>query len=468
MKKNILLTIVSIILTFVVLEGVLRLAGALFLWQQEHSHGQVTLQNGEYRILCIGESTTALGGDFSYPKQLEGILNKAETKDHFVVINKGIPSIDTDVIVRSLPSYISQYHPQMIVAMMGINDHAFYAPGGWNNLKVIKLIRMIIEHSRKKFEQKKFENPIQEAAYLETEGEYDKAIEILDRYLSQTNNQNVVGRVLGLWQLAECYKCKGQLDKAVENYEKVLSLAPTHNRAWGDLGDTYLLMGQLDKAQLCLTKQISVEPRETWFYSKLVSTLGQLGKTNEIEPMLQYGLRVNPDSTDILIDLGHFYIEQGRLNQAADALEKVLTLAPGESSAFNTDVIASLKEIYEKTGQSEKMKELLKTHPLGIGSKTQINFEKLKNLAIRNRTALVVMQYPMRSLEPLKRTVGGAPNLLFVDNEHIFKDAVSQGRYADYFIDRFGGDFGHATPKGNYLLASNLASVILNYLSKHP
>ena len=36
------------------------------------------------------------------------------------------------------------------------------------------------------------------------------------------------------------------------------------------------------------------------------------------------------------------------------------------------------------------------------------------------------------------------------------------GNYDDLFTDRFAGDFGHATKKGNRLIAENVAKHILN------
>ena len=43
----------------------------------------------------------------------------------------------------------------------------------------------------------------------------------------------------------------------------------------------------------------------------------------------------------------------------------------------------------------------------------------------------------------------------------IFKDALRKASYREYFNDMFAGDFGHCTPKGNRLLAENIAKVIL-------
>ncbi len=72
------------------------------------------------------------------------------------------------------------------------------------------------------------------------------------------------------------------------------------------------------------------------------------------------------------------------------------------------------------------------------------------------------MQYPMRNAEPLKKIFPGQEkSIIFVDNEKIFKDAFRKEGRREYFVDMFGGDFGHCTPKGNQLLARNIADVIL-------
>lgn len=53
-----------------------------------------------------------------------------------------------------------------------------------------------------------------------------------------------------------------------------------------------------------------------------------------------------------------------------------------------------------------------------------------------------------------------------MDNEKIFKDALKHAKCEEFFIDNFVGDFGHATPKGNMLIAENVVNVILKVLLK--
>ena len=73
------------------------------------------------------------------------------------------------------------------------------------------------------------------------------------------------------------------------------------------------------------------------------------------------------------------------------------------------------------------------------------------------------MQYPMRNITLLRNIFKEEmeDNIIFVDNERVFKDAVKREGYKEYFKDMFGGDFGHCTEKGNRLLAENIANVIL-------
>src|SRR5262249_34442654 len=112
----------------VLLEGGLRIAGWLFLRVQE-SRNRASLAEGRpYRVLCIGESTTALGGEEAYPHQLEQILNQQAGRNLVSVVNRGVPAVNTDYILGTIPALLARYRPDVVVAMMGIND--LDVPGG--------------------------------------------------------------------------------------------------------------------------------------------------------------------------------------------------------------------------------------------------------------------------------------------------------------------------------------------------
>ena len=67
----------------------------------------------KYKILCIGESTTAWGGDASYPSLLEKTLNLRFGENTFQVINGGITGTTTRVLIEHTPKLIQEHTPDV-------------------------------------------------------------------------------------------------------------------------------------------------------------------------------------------------------------------------------------------------------------------------------------------------------------------------------------------------------------------
>ena len=138
LKQKLLLIILGVFLTFILLEVGLRIAGGIVLYLQER-HNHLSSNPNEYRILCLGESTTALGGEDSYPSQLEEMLNAQGRQMKFTVINEGRISTTSDYILKHLEGNLNTYKPQLVIVMMGINDYAYmHDPNKtlwWENIK---------------------------------------------------------------------------------------------------------------------------------------------------------------------------------------------------------------------------------------------------------------------------------------------------------------------------------------------
>src|SRR6185503_12635554 len=95
------LVAVGLLLVAMVLEGALRLGGWVFLHAQETRNRASLRAPGALRIVCLGESTTAMGGGDSFPSQLDRILNARRKR--FSVVSKAVPAIDTDRILAGVP-----------------------------------------------------------------------------------------------------------------------------------------------------------------------------------------------------------------------------------------------------------------------------------------------------------------------------------------------------------------------------
>ena len=88
------------------------------------------------------------------------------------------------------------------------------------------------------------------------------------------------------------------------------------------------------------------------------------------------------------------------------------------------------------------------------------NYRQLKAILDRRGIRLVAVQYPNRPVDPLRSMLDDADDVVFVDNEHIFREALRLLPYDTLFVDDFAGDFGHLTPAGNAILAGNVAQTM--------
>jgi len=124
-----------------------------------------------------------------------------------------------------------------------------------------------------------------------------------------------------------------------------------------------------------------------------------------------------------------------------------------------------MSSLYEEMGKRELAREYAekanKLRPEYYASVTVSNYRRLKEILDKRGIKLVCVQYPMRHVEPLKKIFEKDKDVIFVNNERVFREAVKERGYKEYFRDMFGGNFGHCTEKGNRFLAENIANVIL-------
>jgi hypothetical protein len=122
-RQKIVLIIAGILFTLLFLEIGLRMGGFILLSMQR-SENSIIWNNKDYRILTLGESTTAdFIGTLSWPRQLEDILNDKSKEQKFKVFNEGVGGTNTAYILSRLEDNLDKYNPDMVITMMGINDY---------------------------------------------------------------------------------------------------------------------------------------------------------------------------------------------------------------------------------------------------------------------------------------------------------------------------------------------------------
>jgi tetratricopeptide (TPR) repeat protein len=447
------LVFLGLILSLLLLETGMRLGGFIFLSVQESGNSQSLKQKGAYRILCLGESTT----QGQYPHLLEQVLNQRNIGVRFSVIDKGQGGANTDFILSRIESYLAEYHPGMVVAMMGINDNGVKYYQGmpesdtwlFRHCRVYRFVRMHFMHM------------LEPTSSHLNGGRTSKSERSLKKGAT-FHPRNDMAYV----ESGRLYIAQGKFSQAEDAFKKAIEINPLNARAYIGLGRLYRKQGAFSQAEASFKKAIAIYPRSDKAYEGLGELYMNYGMLSQAEEALTKAFEINPGNEFTLIELGSLYRDQGELAQAENLFKKAIGINfEMGTERMNERILRALASLYEEMGKPELTKKYTEmAHQMGSEDNAAVtvkNYLTLKEILDRKGIKLVCVQYPMRNLASLKRIFEKDKNVIFVDNERLFKDAVKQSSYNDYFIDIFAGDFGHCNRKGNQLLAHNIADALL-------
>jgi tetratricopeptide (TPR) repeat protein len=429
--QRIIVALLGIAFSLIALELGLRFGGLLFISFQENSNRISLSKKSTYRILCLGESTTAR----QYPSFLEEALNQRNIGVRFSVIDKGVIAATTADILKRLEENLAFFRPDMVIVMMGFNDRRilYYKDipeadtALFRYCKTYRLMRLLFTRLFKKSENSVV---------------YDREYEGVQAG-SEIIHRNQV-----------------EFFEKEKLYRRAIELDPQNSKPYIRLGQLYQNSGQLAEAEVLLKKAIELDPQNSDTYIKFGQFLQNIGQPSAAEVFYKKAIELDPEREGDITELADFYWQQGKLLQAEESLRRVITKNPQDDLAYRI-----LERLYRKTnrvGLAEAVKK--KRDDLRLDEYKTItvnNFLRLKAILDKKRVRLVCVQYPMRSVKPLKKIFEGENGIVFVDNEQLFKDSVDGGNYYEYFIDTFAGDFGHCTTKGNRMLAENIANTIM-------
>ena len=435
-KQKIILIIFSIFLSVILLETGLRIGGFIILSFQEHRNMISLKQKDAYYILCLGESTTAFGGRHSWPSQLEEILNEKNMSIKFKIINKGYPGANSAFILSQLNQNLERYKPNMVIAMMGINDtkHITDTIGTHDrqvgkiklflrSFRIYKLARLIRIHILNKIREagvykpkdaklniaaeaevsfnKQIEiNHNNDITYVELglnyikEGLFEEAQEAFRRAIEiNPNNESAYAN------LAHCYGHYGGMFKeAVEIVRKAIKLNPTNASLYEELGYDYYNMQMYQEAEEAFGKAMEIDPNIPTLYFSLGQCYISQDKFQRAEGALKKALRINPENYGAYTELGNCYISQQRYKEAEIMYKKAIEINP-----YQNGVYAALERCYER----QNINKFITYNNLVI------NYGKIKDVIVKKNIRLVCVQYPTLSLEPLTSIFDSVEGIIF-------------------------------------------------------
>ena len=511
-KHKIFLIGFGILLTLFILEAGLRLGGFIFKWNQDSDNRKALSRNhGDFRILCIGESTTALGGENSYPFQLEEILNHKGLKQKFKIINKGmVAKISTD-IVEQLEENLNIYKPDLVVSMVGINDSLILREKTWTVTldfwlarfriyNFFKFLGMHINHRIKernqdvliKNERMKMASSEGYSFSFGSEAGGDppeenrnskevvaKILQLellskhLEKYLQKTEKTQAYQKVQRqlsqtkmkiqwlLVYLGRYYRMRENYIEA-QNYLKIAAAQdPQSYSAYLELGRVYKDQKDYIKAIALFKKAAEIFPAGNLSLIEMGRCYNELGQTLKTFELYETVFRRHPDDFWIYPEIGKWFKAHEFFPQAQEVFELAIHIDPHDYSLY--DQLSEIYSVQGKPREAESFYNQGRLKEAGVYKylpSTIDNYNRITDIVFSREIKLICMQYPLRSVEPLKNILKSRKKIIFVENKSNFQGALKQAEYSNYFSDTFGGDFGHCTRMGNHLIAENLSNVI--------
>jgi tetratricopeptide (TPR) repeat protein len=492
------------------IELAMRLSGAVYNKIQRSQNKPLT---GTPVILCLGESTTAWGLQNSYPARLQSKLDQIYGPKSYVVINEGVAATNTDVIREKLNEKIETYKPKIVITLMGINDVWAISDNtspldDFKLYKLYKLVRLSYENSNdsvKSTSQTVTQPPpeVPTAAafspfYQAGVGEFVKAfyekkdLALADQKLKylQSFKKEFASDEMAQYFAGDLALLKGNLKESDLYMEKSIKLDPRLKNAMRiaslyfyknsgtdvktnllarkylelalkaepDSIDALALMGVSytkpplddDKALAHLNKAWDLGGRHFDIITHSAGIFINRGLFKEAEERLISGLYEEGDVIWVWKELIDFYIKQKRFEDAEKYLKKAETRFPG--NVFMDDFRTEVARLQNKQVPS-KIYTVMNFYDF---PPTRRNYKAIVNDLLLKNITPVIMQYPRRSIEPLKEILKSYDEVVYVSNEANFTEALKKYDYNTLFIDNFGNDFGHFTLTSSDMIADNI------------
>lgn len=121
-----------------------------------------------------------------------------------------------------------------------------------------------------------------------------------------------------------------QYDKAIDTYNKGITLDPKNSDLYGALGLVYISKKEPKAAQDAFKKSLKLNPKNTDALAGMGYTYVMLGEYQPAEKYILAALNIDPNNVAALSSLGDLMYKQKRYPEAVKAFEKLIQLRPHE------------------------------------------------------------------------------------------------------------------------------------------
>ncbi len=180
------------------------------------------------------------------------------------------------------------------------------------------------------------------------DGKYETALAMYEEFLDKNPGAYQV-----ILNIGDCYRERGEYDKAIEKYNKLIEQAaadPTMGKTLGAkglaaIGLCYMKQGKIAESQDYFKKSIEMAPQD----ENLPYNVAEIYFSNQqIDDAIRYyemAGQIKPEWPDPYLRLAYAYLNKGDMTKAQENLEKFIKLEPeGERAAQAKAILDTIKK----------------------------------------------------------------------------------------------------------------------------
>jgi tetratricopeptide (TPR) repeat protein len=133
--------------------------------------------------------------------------------------------------------------------------------------------------------------------------------------------------------LGESYAMAGKIDKAIEEFKKLIEIDPSA-RSYAYMGLSYRNLGRFDEAKVYLLKGLKFEPHNSFCLFNLGLIAERQGNDEGAEALFQQILRSNSDFPDVFLEMANLRVEQQKPLEAATLLRKYVQTSHNPATGY--------------------------------------------------------------------------------------------------------------------------------------
>jgi tetratricopeptide (TPR) repeat protein len=155
---------------------------------------------------------------------------------------------------------------------------------------------------------------------------------------------------------------KGQVLKALDEFQKALGINPSNVDARNNLGNALFQRGKLDEAVAQYQKALEINPNHPQIHYNFGNALLQKGEFDEAVAQFQRALEINPGYADAHYNFGNALLRKGKLDEAVAQFQRALEINPGYADARNNLGVALVQKGQLEDGIAQ-FQEVLRLKP---------------------------------------------------------------------------------------------------------